>query len=178
MGAPHIVQSFPRTRFFRILRQLHFNDNSLAIPRGQPGYDRAYKVRPIIDNIREKCLTLYKPHKENAVDEAMVKFKGRSTLKQCMPAKPIKRGYKVWCRCDSHNGFTCCFQVYLGATDSVEKDLGIRATLDMTWDIFNKGYITYTVIIFCLPQISCLLSKRKDLLYWHSEKGKEWLHKI
>ena len=65
-------------------------------------------MRPVIDNILEKCLTLYKPHRENAVDKAMVKFKGRSTLKQYMPLKPIKRGFKVWCRCDSHNEFTCC----------------------------------------------------------------------
>ena len=74
-----------------------------------------------------ECLTLYKPHRENSVDEAMVKFKGRSLLKQYMPKKPIKRGYKVWCMCDAHNGFTCSFQVYLGATDSAEKELGIRA---------------------------------------------------
>ena len=49
----------------------------------------------------------------------------------------------MWCRCDSHNGFTCSFQVYLGATDSVEKDLGIRATLDVTRDVFNKGFQIY-----------------------------------
>lgn len=30
----------------------------------------------------------------------MIRFKGRSTLKQYMPNKPIKRGYKVWVRAD------------------------------------------------------------------------------
>ena len=143
LGAPHIVQALPRDRYLTILRELHFNDNSTAIPWGQPGHDRAHKVRPVLDSILQKCLTLYKPHKENSVDEAMVKFKGRSSLKQYMPKKPIKRGFKVWCRCDSHNGFTCSFQVYLGATDSVEKDLGIRATLDVTRDVFNKGFHIY-----------------------------------
>ena len=94
LGAPHVVQSFPRTHCTRILRELHFNDNIQAIPRGQPGYDRAYKIRPVIYRILEKCLSLYKPHRENAVDEAMVKFKGRSSLKQYMLKKPIKQGVK------------------------------------------------------------------------------------
>ena len=35
---------------------------------------------------------------ECAIDEAMVKYKGRSSLKQYLPMKPIKRGFKVWVR--------------------------------------------------------------------------------
>jgi len=81
----------------RILREIHFNDNSTAVPKGQPGYDRAQKVRPVVESVVGKCLTLYKPHRENFIDEAMFKFKGRSSLKQLMPKKPIKQGYKVWC---------------------------------------------------------------------------------
>ena len=55
----------------------------------------------------------------------MVGFKGRSSLKQYVPNKPTKRDnrYKIWCRCDSTNGFTCCFQVYAGKTDNTEKIL-------------------------------------------------------
>ncbi len=34
----------------------------------------------------------------------MIKFQGRSTLKQYMPLKPIKRGIKVWMLGESHNG--------------------------------------------------------------------------
>ena len=45
-------------------------------------------------------------------------FKGRSSLKQYMPLKPTKRGYKVWCLCDSHNGYLYNFDVYAGASGS------------------------------------------------------------
>ena len=76
LGASNVVLSFPRDRFTQILRELHFNDNSSAVERGQPGYDRGYKMRPVVDSILEKCLSLYKPHRENSVDEAMVKYKG------------------------------------------------------------------------------------------------------
>ncbi len=44
----------------------------------------------------------------------MVKYKGRSALKQYVPKKPIRRGFKVWVRADNHNGFVCDFQVYTG----------------------------------------------------------------
>ena len=161
LGASNVVLSFPRDRFTQILRELHFNDNSSAVERGQPGYDREYKIRPVVDSIREKCLSLYKPHRENSVDEAMVKYKGRSLLKQYMPMKPIKRGFKVWCRCDAHNGFTCCFQVYLGATDSAEKNLGVRVTMDMARDLFGKGYHVYCDNFFTCPQLAIQLLKEK-----------------
>jgi len=161
LGTPNIVAKFPRDRFKNILRELHFNDNRSAIPRGETGHDRAHKVRPVIRSVLEKCQTLYVPHRENSVDEAMVKFKGRSSLKQYMPKKPIKRGYKVWCRCDAHNGFTCDFQVYLGASDSPEKDLGIRATIDVTKHVFNKGYHIYCDNFFTCPQLAAQLEKEK-----------------
>ena len=32
---------------------------------------------------------------------------GRSTMKQYMPMKPVKRGFKVWVRADAVNGYFC-----------------------------------------------------------------------
>ena len=58
----------------------------------------------------------YQLHREVAIDEAMVAFKGRSSIKQYMPMKPVKRGYKIWCLCDSHNGYLWNFEVYTGAS--------------------------------------------------------------
>ena len=48
------------------------------------------------------------------MDEAMIKFQGRSSFKQYMPAKPIKRGIKVWVLGDSSNGYFSKFDVYTG----------------------------------------------------------------
>ncbi|XP_023312649.1 piggyBac transposable element-derived protein 3-like [Anoplophora glabripennis] len=59
-------------------------------------------------------------------------YKGRSFLKQFMPLKPIKRGYKVWVRSDE-NGYVCQFQIYVGKINyQPEKDLGQRVILDLT----------------------------------------------
>ena len=56
----------------------------------------------------------------------MVKFIGRFTLKQYMPKKPIKRGFKVWVRADSHNGYISDLDVYTGRDDSTETNLGAK----------------------------------------------------
>ena len=56
----------------------------------------------------------YEQSKEVAVDEAMIKFQGHSSLKQYMPKKPIKRGIKVWVLGDSTNGYFSRFDVYTG----------------------------------------------------------------
>ena len=54
----------------------------------------------------------------------MIKFTGRSTLKQYMPLKPVERGIKVWALADSHNGYFHKFQVYTGKEGSGERQLG------------------------------------------------------
>ena len=50
------------------------------------------KVRPAIQMLRESFLSSYDPNRENSIDEAMVKFKGRSTLKQLH----AKEAHKTW----------------------------------------------------------------------------------
>ena len=50
IGAPSVVRAFPMNRFMQLLRTIHFNDNSTAIPRGD---DRTHKVRPVIQSIQE-----------------------------------------------------------------------------------------------------------------------------
>ena len=69
-------------RFSELSRYIHFvNNNSLA-PRGDPVYDWLGKVRPLIDHLGSKFARLYNPSKNLAVDEGMINFQGRSSLKQ------------------------------------------------------------------------------------------------
>jgi len=55
-----------------------------------------------------------------SIDESMVKFKGRSVLKQYLPLKPIKRGVKVWQRCDAQTGYIFDLNIYAGKTENDE----------------------------------------------------------
>ena len=85
-----VASHIPRKRFLELSTYLHFATNIAA--RGQPEYDRLAKVRPVITALQKSFLDANNPHRENAIDEDMIKFKGRSSLKQYLPMKPIKCG--------------------------------------------------------------------------------------
>ena len=55
-------------------------------------HDRLGKVRPLID-LSSKFSSLYDPSKDVAVDEAMIKFQGRSALKQYMHANEANQAW-------------------------------------------------------------------------------------
>nr|CAH7713898.1 unnamed protein product [Callosobruchus chinensis] len=90
-----ISQTLSRDRFIWLHGHFHLNDNSVIPSRESPNYDKLYKVRPVLDTLSKTFMNCYKPSKNQSIDESMIRFKGRSTLKQYMPQKPIKRGYKV-----------------------------------------------------------------------------------
>ena len=80
------------------------------------------------------------PTQNQAIDEAMIPFKGRSGVKQYMPKKPVKRGIKVWVRANSANGFFCDLDVYIGASVSPKKGLGARVVKTLTRSLAGKNY--------------------------------------
>lgn len=75
----------------------------------------------------------------------MVKGKGRNPIKQYMPAKPIKRGSKLWCL-----GCSCCaylwdFQIYAGKKARATEDgLSSRVVLDLCHPLLdNRNHVVY-----------------------------------
>lgn len=140
---PFISSCMSRDRFIWILKNIHLNDNSLQPKPSEDNFDKLYKIRPLLDILSDTFISSYKPSKNQAIDESMIKFKGRSSLRQYMPMKPIKRGYKVWIRADE-SGYVCRFQIYTGkVSDIAEKSLGFRVTKDLTKDLIGKGHNLY-----------------------------------
>ncbi|XP_046678176.1 piggyBac transposable element-derived protein 4-like isoform X1 [Homalodisca vitripennis] len=140
-----IARVMPMKRFLKILRFLHLNDNEKMLPVESPDFDKLFKIRPLIDHLKTKYLVLFSPSRNLAVDESMVAFKGRTSLKQFMPKKPIKRGFKIWvCAC-SETGYVLTFQVYTGKKKdgSPEEKLGERVVLDLTTPYLGLGHCVY-----------------------------------
>ena len=109
-----VADRISRDRFREVSRYLHFVDNDTLVPRGEEGHDHLGKVKPVIDHLSRKFAEVYQPHHDIAVDEAMIKFQGRLSLKQDTPLKPTKRGIKVWVAADSTNRYFSRFEVYTG----------------------------------------------------------------
>lgn len=129
-----------RDRFTWLLSNLHVNDNSVQPKKGEANYDKLYKIRPLLSKLTQTLGSALNPGEFQSIDESMIKFKGRSSLRQYMPMKPTKRGYKVWIRADS-TGFVSEFQIYTGKVDqSVEKKLGHRVVKDLTRALVGKHH--------------------------------------
>ena len=148
-----VASRITRKRFLELRRYLHFVDNDALPVRGEEGYDRLGKVRPIIEALRHSFLAAYSPHRECAIDEAMVKYKGRSSLKQYLPMKPIKRGFKVWVRADSTNGYINDFMSIRGRVN-----LSLQTLVRKLWSGYQElwwaAIITCTSTTFSPPFLS------------------------
>ena len=103
-----------RDRFSLIMKFLHLNDNSCYIPKGQPGHDPLYKLRPLLDPLIANFQASYTLHRELSVDEAMVGFKGRLFFIQYLPKKPTKWGMKAYVLADSCTGYVYNWRLYTG----------------------------------------------------------------
>ena len=63
-------------RFLGICYNIHLCDNSQMPQCGDQNFDKLSKVRKFLDDLNTNFRLNYNPHKEQAVDEAMVKCKG------------------------------------------------------------------------------------------------------
>ena len=139
-----IADRISRDRFLEFWRFLHFVDNTTLPDRSDPGFDRLGKIRPVISAVEEACRRNYRGSRNQSIDEAMIAFKGRSSMKQYMPQKPTKRGFKVWVRADSKSGYVCQMECYTGRQGSTaEVGLGGNVVTRLTRDLVGKQYAVY-----------------------------------
>ncbi|CAF0957692.1 unnamed protein product [Brachionus calyciflorus] len=144
---------FTRNRFQFILSALRINNDPARRK------DKLKKIRPIIDflkrKFREKCTV----SNNLSIDESMIKFKGRSSMKQYLPNKPIKRGFKVWVMADSNFGYVFDFNIYTGKSkDKKETCLDEQVVLNFAQTLehsFHKLFFdNYFMSISLLKKLS------------------------
>jgi len=58
-----------------------------------------------------------------------------------MPKKPIKRGYKVWARCDSITGYVYQFEIYTwkAGTGKISTGLSGKVVLNLSQAVVGSG---------------------------------------
>ncbi|CAH2101112.1 unnamed protein product [Euphydryas editha] len=140
-----IADIVPLKKYKKLMECLHLNDNSKSPKQNEPGYDKLFKLRLLIKLLNHRFIKECSVSKSQSVDESMVKFKGRSSLKQYMPMKPVKRGYNIWARADSTTGYLYQFEIYCGKTaGTMEVGLGPNLVLRLTETIQNNGcHVTF-----------------------------------
>lgn len=112
VGNENVSSAMSRDRWEEIKMKFHLVDNSQLDLQ-----DKLSKVRPLLDHLRAKFKEI--PMTEYlCVDEQMVPFKGNSSMKQYIPMKPHKRGYKIFILAD-HTGMVYDFIPYTGKIQPV-----------------------------------------------------------
>lgn len=152
-AVPAVSSVMTRTRFEEIRANLHFANNEEQPARTDPTYDRAYKIRPVIDHFNEAFKTALSESKYQSIDEHMVKFKGHNIMKQYMKDKPIPWGFKLWCRCDAQTGYLHQFDIYVGKKERKEVGIGESVVLNLSDGLGNMGIELYFDNYFNNPML-------------------------
>lgn len=144
-----IADVMPINKFEKIRQYIHFNDNHTFIPRDQPNHDRLHKIRPLVTHLNEKfqSITL---EQHLSIDEQMCSTKVRHYMKQYMPMKPHKWGFKFFVLAGV-SGFAYKFEIYTGQEKfeklvDGEPDLGITSSIVLRLARViprHKNYILY-----------------------------------
>ncbi len=114
LNIPKISETMTVNPFDRIKRFFHCNDNSKMVLKDHPGFDKLFKVRPVIDSVQGKCKQV--PQEERySMDEQIILTKCRSPVRQYIPKKPHKWGIKIWAR-SGVSSMVYDFEVYTGAS--------------------------------------------------------------
>ncbi|XP_064108750.1 piggyBac transposable element-derived protein 5-like isoform X1 [Macrobrachium nipponense] len=132
LSTPNVPDIMPRDSFLALNR--YFNAfNRRAIPRNNP--DRLILVRPVLDYIRERSQFLVVPSQNLSLNEGMMPYKGRLSIKVYNPKKPKKYGVKIFFITESNTGYVVDFSVYSGVFST------LRDTVFGLVDRFrNQGY--------------------------------------
>ena len=82
---PVLSTPFFPTRFLQILHYHHFADNSCATLHDSADYNKLYKIQPFLDLVIARFQEVYTPERQLAIDETLIKFKGKIHFRQFIP---------------------------------------------------------------------------------------------
>lgn len=120
-----IATAISRDRFMLLHSKLYFNH-----PVKPNGADKTYYTSELINCLIYTFNRYRTEATHQSIDEFMVKFKGRSAMKQYVPIKPVKLGIKGFCRADADTGYVYYFYIYQGQEkEPSEGTLGERVCI-------------------------------------------------
>lgn len=111
LGVPLIQKSMSRNRFTKIKSYLHFRNNNEL--NDETKIDKGFKIRPLLNMVNDSIAQFGVFEDKLSVDETMVKYFGKHSIKQFIRGKPIRFGYKFWNVC-SVSDYCFRFDLYCG----------------------------------------------------------------
>lgn len=156
--SPIFGKMMSQDRYLIILRLLHFCDN-----QNQVQGNRLFKIDTIIESLRIKFRSVFKPYQKVCVDESIVEWKGRLKFKQYIPSKRHRFGIKLFVLCDCKTGYVLDYLVYTGDNkhihfnESLQQSGSVISTLMEPY--LNKSHIIYMDNWYSSPLLYQYLSE-------------------
>lgn len=113
----------PYSRFILLKRLLHFTDNKADLTGLSASQRRVWKIRPVLDHLNRKFSGLYVPHQNIAIDESLLKWRGRLSFAQRIATKAAKVGIKNYELCESDTGYLWSFCIYTGKGEKTRQEV-------------------------------------------------------
>jgi hypothetical protein len=145
---PFISLLMTRDRFKILLSNLCVTDPAKCSDLDDPV---AYTAG-LVHHLNDAFLHHYIYTQPLTYDEQMAAYKGQADIKQYLPMKPHKWGYKIWCV--GSGNYLVSFELYTGKTEE-KTELGVIVdTIKRMMQPFkNKNHILYTDCFFTSPTL-------------------------
>ena len=165
---PGIAAVMTRDRFFQIMRYIHFVDNASDIAqksKDSPDYDKLYKIRDLLNLIKRNAKGALNLERNIAIDETLVKFKGRVSFREFLPNKPGRFGVKNFTLSESSSGYVWDLDVYTGKSGhDPQKGLAHHVVRKLVQVLEGKGFNLFVDNWYSSPQLFEELAEEKILV--------------
>ena len=170
-------QYMSRARFYWIKHFLHFNDVTQMRPKGSPGYDPLFRLRPVVDYLNAMFCKYWKLSEYFSLDEMMVAFKGHNPFHCRIPRKPHPNGTKMHAICDAIHYFCVQFLVDDKTTRTVAEIASIlflgNVLPGMT--VITDRYYTCTDLVrFCMALGVGIIGSTMSIRFLSKHKFVGW----
>lgn len=162
---PFIPKVLSRNKFEGLMTFLHVVDQQKESEL-RSNNDKLLKVRPLYEHINSSCRKYCQPSREISIDERMVRSKAHFSFKQYIKNKPTKWGFKLWCLCNTTNGYTVKFSIYRGKTGEVISGNGLSydVVFRLMDEYLDQGYNLFVDNFYTSPTLAFDLFARKTHL--------------
>jgi hypothetical protein len=146
---PFIIHMFSRSRFQSILSAFSVANPHEVDDNVQP----SDYVAEFMSHLNDTFPSLYTPGQNLCIDEMMIAYKGRTDIRQYIPSKPHKWGYKFYALAES--AYVLKLDLYTGASDAVTEHGSTHAlVMRMMEGYENKSYNLFIDNWFSSPTLA------------------------
>jgi hypothetical protein len=171
-GHPLITTLFSRDRFKQLLRYFRVT----ALDEAAAERDPLPHVRSLAEQLNASFAQYSSPSPRLTLDEAMVAWKGRSPIKQYIPSKPHKWGYKIYCL--SSDDYLLRFEIYAGKEERSAEGATFDTVMRMVVGYEDRQHVLFTDSWFTSPSLLLALQQKGIRLCGSVRRNRKGLPQI